>query len=41
MLRDRASTILTSEQLALYEKMQQEALHSYRSVDWTGATQAK
>jgi hypothetical protein len=33
MLRDRAATVLTPEQLAAFEKMQQEALGHFRSME--------
>ena len=33
MLRDRASTVLTADQLATFERMQQEAMQQFRSME--------
>jgi len=42
MLRDRAGSVLTSEQLAVYERMQKEALQIYESSDYlTGRQKAQ
>ena len=39
MMRDRVATVLTPEQLAIYEKMQNDALQSFRSMEISMARQ--